>query len=108
MQPAGHGVALGNSARLPGQDQEGGLASIFRVLNLFENPPAHAEHHAAVSPHQGSEGCPFLTLKEALQQLPVAQGFERPVVLPLPQLTENPTQWHRRHDRPSWWLEVCL
>src|SRR5262249_45444769 len=65
---------------LPGQDKEGGLESVLRVVLIAQDRPADAQDHRAMTLDQGGEcefGCIPAPGYEACEQLPIGQSRDR-------------------------------
>jgi hypothetical protein len=73
IEPAAHRLAIGDRGRFTGEDEEGGLESVFGVLRMAQNPAADAQHHRAVSPYQGGEGGLIAAGDEAREELAIRQ-----------------------------------
>jgi hypothetical protein len=68
MKPGSQGVATTDGKSPAGQDEEGGLESVFDVLFIPEAAPAEPEHQRPVAADQGSEGGLIPAPDEPLQQ----------------------------------------
>ena len=64
---------MADRAGLLGQDQEGCLEGILRVVVVTEYGPADAQDHRPVPLHQSSEGCLVALVEVALEEVGVRQ-----------------------------------
>jgi hypothetical protein len=101
MQKAAHAFALADGRCSAGEYEEGGLAGIFGVVGMAQNPPADGQHHGSIAADQHSESRLLMLASEAVQQLSVAHptGVFRPAQLA--NLVQDAVQPLVRHPPPS-------
>jgi hypothetical protein len=73
VQPSGHRILPAHGFRLAGQQQEGRLECVFRVLSLSQHPPAHAEDEVAVPSDQLRKRVLIAVVSEAIQQVAIGR-----------------------------------
>src|SRR5262249_18805702 len=63
--------------RPPGEDEKGGLESVFGIMMIPQNPAADAPDHRAMTPHQRFQKDTLLAGDKVLQELSVRQPGDR-------------------------------
>ena len=79
VQPARQGVSSPDCAPLLDQDQEGRLEGILSIVGVAQDPPADAQDHRSVPPHQRFEGPGIPLGEETLEELRVGEPRDHPV-----------------------------
>src|SRR4029077_13078382 len=69
VEPAGQGVFLYQRSRMPRQKYEGRLKSVFGVLEVAEDPPAHGEDQRSVSLREHGKRVLIIPGTEGAEQL---------------------------------------
>ena len=100
LQHAGGGLA--------GQDEEGGLEGVLRVVEVAQYAPADAQHHRRVPPHQRREGRLVTVTGEAIQQERVGQVVRGPAAADGADVAQDGLEAVRGHVRvaPGRWADV--
>ena len=78
VQPAPQGVSSPDRAALLDQDQEGRLEGVLGIVRVAQDPPADAQDHRPVPPHQRLEGPGVALGEETLEELRVGEPRDRP------------------------------
>ena len=73
VQPAGQRRPPADRGGLPGQNKEGGLEGVLRVLVMAQHAPADPHDQRAVAPHQRGEGGLVAGGAKAVQQVGVGR-----------------------------------
>src|SRR5207248_2969569 len=71
--PVGDRTLFADGPGLAGEDEEGGLEGVLRVLLVPQEVPADVEHERPVALHQGGESGLILLRGEPLQGLAIAE-----------------------------------
>ena len=79
VQPARQGVSSPDRAALLDQDQEGRLEGVLGIVRVAQDPPADAQDHRSVPPHQRLEGPGVPLGEETLEELRVGEPRDHPV-----------------------------
>jgi hypothetical protein len=78
VQPTGQRGALADGGRLEGQQEEGRLEDVFRVVPTAEGAPPDGQDRGPVAAQQGGEGVVIAALDEAPEEVGVARLLRRP------------------------------
>ena len=84
-----------------GQEQEGGLEGVLRVLDVPEHAPADGEHHRPVPPQQQGECFLLMPLRKPLQKLTVGLFLGSPDSGKLADVPNDQAQLRVRHESDS-------
>src|SRR5204863_3456856 len=73
VQPTPYRRRLADRRRFAGQDEKGGLESVFGVRLVAEHTTAHLEHHRTVPAKEGMEGVRVAALAELPKEIAVGR-----------------------------------